>query len=151
MANEQKGIAIVWGADNVSVAGVITSALAKNQSLDFTREADQTPILNSDGETVGEVWTNFRKRINISVTPCDDTTTPTIATAKTNLEMLLSQKPGSTVTILDSDGTDTELETSQSAKYSLRSLTHRRTNNGIATVDMELLQMEDFDITQAAA
>jgi hypothetical protein len=141
MAAKLVGSAIVWGADGLTfTAGIVSSGnAAHTQSLRTARTADKTEVINDVGEVVGQVFTNGRVVMSISVAPSHATAS---ASAKTSLDGHMIA-PGTKVTVVNSGGTVAN------GDFNCLSATANQTNNGIAIVDLELEKLDAFDITVA--
>jgi len=142
---ELRGTPVIYNADNISVGAIIVAAKAKVLSNDFGREADFNGFNDDVGDIMSEVTTNKRKTLSIRCVPYDASLR---ATAVTNMYAMLPA-PGSAVVIADDEGVGTVIEADNSANYSVRSAKLGRTSEGIATVDLELMEYEHVDITVA--
>lgn len=131
------GMPGVWGTGNLSTSViVISTSVASVQSYDFARTAQFVDLPDANGEPIGKAVVNAIKTLNISVIPLDGAGSPySIADAKASLITLMAA-PGATLTVADSDGTDTPIEITHSAKYYVLSSTVRRQQGAWAVVDL---------------
>jgi len=142
MAETQSGLAVVWGVQGITFTAGITdpggaSALGQKQSLTFTRASKVAYVANDLGESVGRVDFDANKVTRLTVIPSHATAK---ATAKTNMDSYLPA-PGTKITIADADGAVID------GDYKLNSATLNKTNNGPATIDIEIEKFDANDIT----
>lgn len=143
MAVTLKGLAVVWGAGNLTFTGVaISGTTGKIQNYNFTREGSQEFLADADGEEVGVAFFNNGKTLELNVVPSDASA---IATAKTNLDAMLPA-PGTAITVADADGAGTAIEASHSGVYLCISSKVGRTNRGPATIDLVMIQRDANNI-----
>lgn len=151
MAVTLTGLAVVWGCGNLTFTGVaISGTTGKMQSYDFTRDGDDEPLLDENGETVGMAAFNLKKTLDINVIPSNATV---IATGQANMDAMLPAK-GTTITVSDSDaGTagTTRIEASHSGKYYCMSAKVNRTNRGPASINIQMVAYDANDITVATS
>ena len=143
MSNLQKGLAVVYGVDGITFTAGIVSATngAQTQSLRVVRSSDKVEIKNDLGDVVGQIFSNGKKTLSITVIPSHATVK---ATAQSSYDAHLIP-PGTTVTIADANGAVIDDD------YNLLSATGNMTNDGVATIDLELESYDDNDVTVATS
>lgn len=146
MANTLKGMGAVWGVGALTFSGVvITSSVAKYQSMDYARESDEAELLNESGETVGLSLFDHRRRINLSVIP----TGASVAAARTNLSTCLPDV-GELITLTadpNISASSPQTMDTHGGKYIVESASNSRTNNGFSIIDLVVKQFENADIS----
>lgn len=135
-----KGSAVVFGAENLTITGVIANAnaLAYTQSLRHVRDSDVVNVANASGDDASQVFYNLKRKVSISVIPYHGTTT---SGARANLASWMPGA-GGTLTVVDGIGNADD-------DYNIMSCSEGRTNTGITTVDLELESRDANDITAA--
>ena len=154
-----RGTPIIYNANNVSVGAIIVKIKGKFLSNDFAREADFQTFNDDAGDTMTEAVTNKRKTLSLRVVPAGIADVgPPILTADrvqavANMFGMLPE-PGAVAVVLDGeddaggpDGWDSPIDSSGGTNYSVRSARLGRASEGIATVDVELIEYEARDIT----
>lgn len=141
MAETLKGLGIIWGVNGKTFTGFSTATF-KTQTLSLNRTADKAEVKNESGEVVGQVFYNEKKALSLSVVPSGSS----IANAGTALDNLLPAI-GTTITVADS--TNATVDGHHTGKYNLTSASLRFTNEGVATIDMEMEQFTANDVTGA--
>jgi hypothetical protein len=134
----QKGVAVVWGVNGITCTGLLSSAEGKVQSNDMERAANRREILDGNGELVGQIFFDKRRKGTIVVIPSSST----LSGAKTNMDSL-QPAPGTLITFADADGTIYD------GAYSLISAKLARSKDQEATITMELEMGEANDATAA--
>ena len=140
MAVTLKGLGAVWGVGDVSFTGLITSAEAKYQSLDFARVAQKAKLQNEVGDTAGEAYYDQEHTLTVTVIP----TGATVAAARTNLSACLPA-PGTLVTFVDPESTIAD--GTHTGKYIVDSARNGRTNTGYATIILDVHQAVANDVS----
>ena len=131
MALSQKGFGVVWAVNGVTISGYSGTAYYNMQSVNSERSSARKEILDGNGELVGQVFYDERKKISISVVPTFNSATGGLAGAKASMDAL-TPAPGTAITIADSDGTIFD------GVYSCLSAKLNRSNTAEATIDMDL-------------
>lgn len=131
MALSQKGFGVVWGVSGVTVSGYSGTAYYNVSTANSERGSARKEILDGNGELIGQVFYDARKKFSISVVPTFNSATGGLAGAKASMDAL-TPAPGTAITIADSDGTIFD------GVYSCLSAKLNRSNTGEATIDMEL-------------
>ncbi len=139
---ELRGLPVIYNAKNITITGIVTSVLGKNLSMDFTRDADFAGFKDDEGDTMSEVITDKKKSLSLRIVPYNSTLR---ATAVTNMYAMLPD-PGTAVVVAD-DEAGSVIDDLFTGNYSVRSAKLGRTSEGIATIDLELMQFEKIDIT----
>ena len=148
MAQTLKGKGVVWGVAGLTFTGIVTSSLSRLQTADYTRDGSWSALENESGEVEGGAFYNEKSQIDVSVIP----SAASIATAKANLDLMLVP-PGTAVTVVDTDSTIVDgAAVSNTGKYmvSEKGCKLRRTNKGLAVVDMSLISYANSDVTGTA-
>lgn len=138
-----KGRAIVFDADGLSFTAGIVSATtgAFNQSARIERSGDVARIRSGEGHEASQVFHNRKKLLTVTAIPSALSGTNTFANAQSSLDGWTPQ-PGTTVTVVDADGTIID------ASYNLHSVTQSRANTDAAAVDITLEQGDEgLDLT----
>jgi len=146
MAETLKGLGVVWGCGSYTMTGVvINGTVGKMQSFDFNRSAEMASIRDPVGDTVGEAYYDAKAEISLNVIPSDASAT---STAITNMLAMLPA-PGTAVTVVDADGTDTIIEkaSAHAGAYVCVSSSLNRTNAGPASISMQLKRFDAYDIS----
>jgi len=130
MALSQKGFGVVWGVNGITMSGYSGTAYYNAQSASGERSSARKEILDGNGELVGQVFYDERKKFTISVVPTFNSATGGLAGTIASMDALLPT-PGTAITIAAEgsifDGT-----------YSLLSAKINRSNTSEATIDMDL-------------
>lgn len=154
-----RGTPVIYNAKNISVGSIIVALKGKNLSTDFGREADFQGFNDDEGDIMSEAVTTKRKTLSIRVVPYGKADAgPPILTgdrvqANENLQAMLAE-PGDVAVVLDgeddnggADGWDSPIDSSGGTNYSVRSSRLGRTSEGLATIDLELIEYQALDIT----
>ena len=129
MAAAQKGVGVVWGVSGITYTGFAsTEPTQYTNSFNGERTANKKEILDGNGEWVGSIFYDARKKVSLSVTPYGTTTT----IAAEHLEEM-TPAIGSPIVIADSSTAGVFEGT-----YTLISVKQNRSATGEATIDMEL-------------
>ena len=112
------------------------------QSAKVTLDSNVGDVVDRTGQTVGKVFYNRKKTVSLTVIPAG--TTVALAQAAAVAWMPL---PGTAVTV--TEAAPTIFGGVQSGKFNCISSTANQTNDGAATVDIELEQFEDADVSLA--
>lgn len=131
MAQTQKGFGVVWGVNGITFTGYSGTAYYNVQTAGNERTATRKEIMDGNGELVGQVFHDARKKMSITVVPTFNSATSGIAGAKASMDAL-TPAVGTAITITDADGTIFD------GVYSCLSAKLNRSNTGEATIDMEL-------------
>jgi hypothetical protein len=134
----QKGVGVVWGVNGITCTGLLTTSTGKVQSNDMERTANRREILDGNGELVGQIFFDKRRKGTIVVIP----SSTTISGAGTNMDAL-QPAPGTLITFADADGTVYD------GSYSLISAKLARAKDQEATITMEIEMSEANDATAA--
>ena len=141
MAVAQKGVGVVWGVSGVTFTGFhATEPLYKLKSQSGERTSATKEILDANGQLVGRVFFDGRKKISINVTPSG----ASLAAAFANMEKLLPA-PGTAITLVDGDTSGAVFE----ATYSVMNAKVNRASTEEATIDMDLEMSTENDVTTA--
>jgi hypothetical protein len=108
--------------------------------VDYGRASDRVFVLDTDGETIVDVFHNHRKEVTINMTPIGTS----IAAAYTSMN-LLDVAPGTTVTLTDASAS---IGATHTGAYEVISTRQTRTNNDRVRVQMDLVQ---FTVNNLAA
>ena len=142
-----KGIGVVFGVAGFTFTGFhATEPTSKIQSIDLTRDANETMLMDESDDSAGVVFSNLKKTLSLNVIP----TGATIAAAYTNLGKYVPS-PGTVVTCADAGDAGTPYESTNTGKYLVRSARVSRTNSGLASIALELFTTEANDITAAVS
>lgn len=139
---ELRGTPVIYAANNITITSVVALTTGKNLSMDFGREADFNGFNDDQGDIMAEAITNKRKTLSLRVVPFDATNR---AGAVTNMYAMLPA-PGAAAVVGDTEA-GSIIDSLHGGNYSVRSAKLGRTSEGIATIDLELLQYEHVDIT----
>lgn len=135
-----KGAGVVWGlATTISGTGVGTGMLV--QSVNFGVEAENVETKNAVGDTKSITYYNHKQTLTIEVVP----SAATIADARTANILPL---PGALVTVADT--VDTEVSGVHSGKYIFVSGSKNKSNVGVTTLTMNLMQFVETDLSTSA-
>lgn len=137
-----KGTAVVWSTGNITFAAGITSA-SMVQSMRYGRTAEATEIKDYSGQINTVVLHGGMKTVSVTVVP----TGATIAAAVTAKESYLPA-PGTMVTLADESGLPGNNQIVQN--WIVNSATENRTVDGVVTIDLELENSADSDISTTA-
>ena len=138
MAVAQKGVGVVWGVNGITMTGLLTTTNGKVQSTDAERTANRKEILDGNGELVGQIFFDKRKKATITVIPSGTN----MAGAKTAMDDL-QPAPGTLITFADADGTIYD------GAYSLISAKLARSKDSEAVITMDIEMSEVNDATAA--
>lgn len=144
MAETQNGIrGVVWG---IGVTGLTGSGITtfEPQSLQFAAEADELEIRNGKGQVVTDIFYNQKHTVTIEVIPSGTT----IALARTSNVL---PDPGTIITIVESSSEDSELTSTNAAKYICVRASKSKSNTGATSITMELKQYVENDVAVAVA
>jgi len=143
MAADIKGTAVVWSMGGVTFTAGIVSASNPSmpQSLRYARTSENTKIKDNGGDIKTIVYHGGLKTVSITVVP----SSTTIAAAVTSKEAHIIA-PGTKVTIADASGA-----TGIEANWIVVSCTENRTVDGNVTVDIELENAAQEDLSTSAA
>lgn len=124
------------------MTGVLASF--QMQSLQFSREADETEVRNNRGAVVTKIFYNNRRAITIEVV----VTGATIAEAKTNN---VAPAVGAIVTLADSATTDDDAQLAglHSGKFICMRSSKAMSPTSEVRLSMDLVQYEDNDVAVA--
>lgn len=134
MATTLTGKGVLWGCNNISMTGVISTTLGQIQSNSFTRESDKAELRDGIGDVVGRAFYDHRRTIQITVIP----SAASIATAKTNALAMLPAI-GSVIAVVDTDDLTTD------ENYTVEECSISRTNTGMAEISMTVSNRDDND------
>lgn len=139
MAATLKGLAVVYGVAGVTMTAGIVSATngAQTQSLRLVRNSDKVEIKNDAGEVVGQVFVNGKKTLSLTVVPSHASA---ISSAQGSMDAY-NIAAGTKITVVDAAGTVVD------GDYNLISSTQNRTNDGVATLDLEMEKYDANDVT----
>lgn len=144
MAETLKGKAVVWGVQGISTsigASDITTAIILS-AVTYSRTCETRTIANGQGATVGQVFYDLRHNLRLTVVPANGVD---ISDTEGTMETATCA-PGTVVTIVDSKGTTT-LDGANTGKYLCLSSSQNRTNDGYVTVELELINYVDNDVS----
>ena len=131
MAETLRGVGVIWGVGAMTMSGVVASTDFV-QSADFAWQSEKEELRGNDGEVRGLCYYNSTKTLTITVVP-SAVASGGIAGAVTSAAGMLID-PGTPVTLTDPKSADA------AGVYILESCRLRRTNNGIALIEMDLIR-----------
>lgn len=150
MAETQRGAkAVIWGIYTGVTYSAITTAQGAGasfelQSTTFAKEADRKEVRNKIGDTVTEIFHNYRNVFSIEVIPTGDTKAHALAG-----EILPA--PGDIITITETTQVDPEQAATNSGKYVCDRATKSHTNSDEHKMTFEMHQYVANDTAVAVS
>lgn len=139
MSADIKGTAVAWSTGGIVFAAGITAS-SMVQSMRYQRGSELTEIKDTTGQIKTMVFHGGMKTISITVIP----TGASIAAAVTAKESYIPA-PGTQIAITDDSATQIQ------QNWIVVNATEGRTVDGAVTIDLELENSSDADISASAA
>jgi hypothetical protein len=148
MAADIKGTAVYWSMGGITfTAGIVSgSNPSMPQSLRFGRSSENTKIKDNNGDLKTIVYHGPMKTLSITVIPSSTSIAGAVASAEAHMIA-----PGTKVTVADASTSASDTGQIVETNWILVSATQNRTVDGVVTIDLELENATQADLSTSAA
>jgi len=130
-----RGTGIIFGHSGHTFSGGVVSTGMQFGAMDFTRDCKVLDIPNSQAETIGKVFWDFKKTLRCTMVPSGTSRSAAVAAMAAGVV-----KAGVSVTVVSTDGVI-------AGTYNLLSAKMSRPPDGLVALDVEMENYDDYDVT----